>query len=182
MAKTNTTTATESLTRILSLHNQFRIAFMNIMEYSAEECTPFLNAIDDHAIHSIRFWAYSYNDDGTKEKWGEITLRVDWDKHNFLMSTENQTVVLKKKWGGGLPETRAAVESLNELIRTYKLKVNFSVGFVDNISTDRYNYYMKYLGLVKGTPIKWKYPNIHKESYDSIVLEEFGIDLEWSEE
>lgn len=158
MARTgvSASASTATFVRMLTIKNQFKIAFQRIMDYSEESYTPYLSAISEKKIDSIAFWAYRKDSHGEREKWCQLTIYVDWDKHeNFLLSGE-KTVVLKKNWNGIIPEMGAAIDILVELIDEYKLTPTFSVGFVPEISTNDYDLYMKKLGLVSGKPVKWK--------------------------
>ena len=156
MASTNTNTQTETFTRIFGIKNQFKIAFERLMGYSSKQCTPFLDAIQNKVINEITFWAYTYDEYGEREKWCELVLYVDWDEHeHFLIESKNE-IFLKKSWNGVVPEVDVAIGMLEDAIAEFNLKPTFSVGFIKNISTEDYNFYMKKLGLVNGKKVKWK--------------------------
>ncbi len=156
MAQTNSTTKTESFTRIFGIKNQFKIAFKRLMNYSNDQCKKFLEAIDDQVINHITFWTYTYNEQGEKEKWCQLTIYVDWDAHQHFILQGEEQVILHKSWNGTTPEIDIAIEMIEEAILKFDLTPTFSVGFIEGISKSDYDYYMRYLGLVRGTEVKLK--------------------------
>lgn len=158
MAITGTTTSanTSTFVRMLAIKNQFKIAFQRIMDYSQKNYAPFLDAISDKKIEFISFWSYKVNNTGEKEKWCQLTMFVDWKKHQSFLLDGRNSVVLKKSWDGILPEVGAAIDMFAEITAEYSLIPTFSVQFVSDISTSDYSYYMNKLNLVPGTTVKWK--------------------------
>lgn len=158
MASTNsyTSAVTETFSRIFGIKNQFKIAFKRIMGYSDKECQTYLDAIKDDVIKYITFWAYSYDSLDNREKWCELTLFVDWEAHNkFLLEGKNE-IVMKKSFNGSLPEIGVAIGMIEDAIEEFSITPTFSVGFVDNISSTDYKYYMSKLGLVESKKVEWK--------------------------
>ena len=167
---TNTSTKTETFTRILGIQSQFKIAFKRIMDYTDEKCQPYLDAIKAKKINFISFWAYKFDDFGEKEKWCELTLYVDWEKHERFTLEGNNEISLKRVWNGIIPDISVAVEMIEECISEFELIPTFSINFVKNISEDEYKHYMKILGLVSCKKVQWK-NNKNKAIYASTPKE-----------
>lgn len=156
MAYTNSATKTESFTRIFGIKNQFKIAFKRLMNYSDKQCKKYLDAIDNHAINDITFWTYTYNEQGEREKWCQLTIYVDWDAHQHFILKGEEQITLHKLWNGTTPEIDVAIEMIEEAILKFDLTPTFSVGFIEDINKSDYDHYMSHLGLVRGTEVKWK--------------------------
>ena len=130
------------------------------MGYSDQQCQPFLDAINDKKIEYISFWSSKYNIKGEEEKWCELTMYVDWEKHKSYLLSGKKEITLKKVWDGVLPEVGSAIDIVEEMNKEFELYPSFSVGF-NHLDSVEYNNYMRKLGLVKGRYVKWK-DNIDK--------------------
>lgn len=158
MANTYTTPTTNVKTyaRIIAIRNQFAYAFKMIYDYSPKEYGPYLDVIEDKKINYITFWGCKFNELKNKnEKWCELTIYVDWEKHNSFMLSGETTIALSIKRKGIIPETECAVDLMVQVIKEYELTPRFSVGFTDNITTNEHDRLMKVLGLVKGSRVEW---------------------------
>lgn len=156
MANTYTTTSVKTYARIIAIRNQFAYAFKMIYNYSPEECVPYLDVIEEKKISYITFWGEKYNEFKNKnEKWCELTIYVDWEKHNSFMLSGETTIALSIKRKGIIPETESAVDLMVQVIKEYGLTPRFSVGFADNITTNEYDRLMRVLRLVKGSKVEW---------------------------
>lgn len=158
MAITQTTTRaiTQTVTRNICIQNQFKTAFRRLMGYSSEKYQRYMDAIAEHKIDHIDFWAYSYDSSGNREKWIQLTLSVDWKKHNNYLIKGEEIIELKKDWNGIVPEIDIAIEEVETFVDANHLTPTFSVGFVPDISNAEHNMYMKKLGLVSGKFVPWK--------------------------
>ena len=154
MASTYTTTNT--FTRKNCIKNQFKTAFLRLMDYSSKDYKDYIEAIECKKIDHINFYGYKYNKYNKKEKWIELTLFVEWDKYDEYIVKGEKSVQLKSKWGEVLPEVTVAIETIEEFVKEYNLKVNFSVGFVSNMTKQEKEQMMETLGLVYGEHIPWK--------------------------
>ena len=155
MARTNATSSTSTFVRMLTIKNQYKIAFKRLMGYSDQQCQPFLEAIHEKKIDYISFWSSKYNSKGVEEKWCELTIYVDWEKHRSYLLSGKDKVTLKKVWDGVLPEVGSAIDIVEEMNEEYGLHPTFSVGF-NHLDSEEYNKYMRKLGLVKSRSVKWK--------------------------
>lgn len=165
----STHTVTETFARNVCIRNQFKIAFKRIMGYSSDEYNKYIEAISLHKIASIIFWAYSYNGYGEKEKWIELILNVNWKEHNDYLIKGEETVELKRKWNGVLPEIEVAIDDIQSFIEQNQLESTFSVEFVPDISRNEYDGYMESLGLVKGKAVPWKEDMVDIRSKEDMV-------------
>ena len=187
MATTTTNSKTSAKTstfqRIVAVKYQFRTAFIRIMSYQEKQYSPYLEAIDEKKISSISFWAYKYNEQNEREKWCQLTMFVDWNKHNSFLLDGRDSVVLKKEWNGVIPEVDSIISAFEEIITTYALTPTFSVQFDNNLNSDEYDCYMKKLGLVKGTSVSWK-TDIDYSELSTIIkttlteLQEMSLELQ----
>lgn len=150
-----TTTRTNTYTREVCLKNQFDIAFQRLTDCSENKRKLYLQTIEDKKIEYISFWAYDYNN-GEREKWIELTLFVDWGKHDNYILSGNDKIKLKSSWNGILPEIGATINIVQETIDEYQLETSFSVGFSKSVIGNEYEYLMNKLGLVHGKSIRWK--------------------------
>lgn len=153
---TRTKTKTETFTRIVSIKNQFKIAFLRLTDYTDDKINSYLEAINERKIEQITFWAYKDNEDGMREKWCELIISVDWSQHKSYILNEQVNITFKKSWKGVFPEITTAIEIMEETINEFDLECTFSVSFVKDISKKEYNFYMKKLGLVEGVIASWR--------------------------
>lgn len=163
MATTYARTKTETFTRIVSIKNQFKTAFLRLTDCSDDKINDYLEVINEHKIEGITFWAYKYNENGKREKWCELILSVDWSQHESFILNEQVNVTLRKTWKGELPEIITSINTMEEAISVFDLESTFSVSFVKDISKEEYDFYMEKLGLKEGTYVPWKN---EKKSYD----------------
>lgn len=156
MASTYTNTRTETFTRSICIKNQFRMALMRIRKYSAAECEPYMEALSEQKIKSMEFCAYKNTKDGKRELWAQLTMYVDWGKHNEYLKKGDVSVKLDKKWSGTLPEIDNSIKDMEDIVNAMTLRTTFFVNFSDNISDSEEEYYMKKLGLAYSSAIAWK--------------------------
>ena len=173
MASTNASTSASALPRILALKNQFKIAFKRIYDYSDEKIKPYLVLIEKQKIDYITFWAYSIDSNGEEEKWCELALYVDWEKHRSYLLAGEKEVIFKPSWNGTAPEVDSAIDTYLDYVdycstNYQSLTSTFSVGFAEDVSGAEHDSYMKLLGLVKGKSVKWK-KGINTAQYKTIV-------------
>ena len=149
-------TITNTFTRKNCIKNQFKTAFLRLMNYSSKEYKDYLDAIERQKIDHISFYGYKRNKYNKKEKWIELTLFVEWDKYNEYIIKGEKSVQFKSKWGEVLPEVTVAIETIEDFVEEYNLNVNFSVGFVSNMTKQEEDELMKSLDLIYGEYIPWK--------------------------
>lgn len=180
---TRSKTKTVTRTRIATIKDQFRLAFMRLMEYSKEQYSVYLEAIEEKAIKSISFYAYSY-ENAERIKWAQLKFVVDWEKHQELIESGKELITYKESFEGYMPETTIGVEDFEQYIEENGLYASFSVEF-SPVGYQKYDYYMDKLGLVSGKRIAWrKDSNEEKDEkmtvvkvYSPRILEEFHMEL-----
>lgn len=177
MASTNTNTRTETFTRSICIKNQFRMALMRIRKYSAAECEPYMEALSEQKIKSMEFCAYKDTKDGGRELWAQLTMYVDWGKHNEYLKKGDVSVKLDKKWSGTLPEIDNSIKDMEDIVNEMTLKTTFFVNFSDRISDTEKDYYMKKLGLVYSSAIAWK-KSADGRSGSQTIYERIGRELQ----
>lgn len=180
MASTHTNTKTVTYARLPAICNQFRTAFYRIMNYSEDDAAPYLKWLSQKKIVSIAFWGYQYNQLNQKEKWCELTLHVDWVKHNEFVLKGSDHIQLKENYKGMIPEINAAIYWMQQMVECYNLYTSFTLTY-GNITSEEHDEFAREQDLVPSKKIEWHSTPISQGIVSGPELSELTADMKFCE-
>lgn len=157
MAQTNTGTSTLTLTRMLALQSQVRIALRRSALINETAMEALMKGLDNQWIEVLKVYAL----DSTNLCKGELRLRIDWKTYGLEMSKGNATVVIDHSvWQDGASiEVDEIVRLFNTYVKKNQLRTHWVVNYQPHLNVNEIN---KELGFHITTEPTWaKTPTVN---------------------
>ncbi len=180
MPVTRTGTTTHTFGRINLLATQIKIFLRRTTDISSKDLEIIKEGVENKWLQ--KFHVYGFD----KENFCrvQLTLSIDWNEHNYMVSVGKETVSIEdKKWENNTAiELDEAIRLFTEFVEEASLTTQWRVSYSDLIekNPDKKEEVRSKLGLGSGTPINWAVETESKDIPGIPELSELKIGFKWA--
>lgn len=170
MAGTGTGTKTSSnsfnTSRIDLICKQLEVLLGNLTNWKTDKICKLTYAIKHKYLNSVTLYAV----DTVGNCYGAIKYSLDWEKHQSLLITDGNILSVKRKYEASLPETKALVEGMNDLMSEMNLHIDTYFNIVES-------HRVEFSRLFKTKPIEAPHLVGESANFNTKILSEVNASL-----
>lgn len=106
---------------------QLEVLLGNLTNWNTDKIYKLIYAIKNKYLNSVTLYAV----DNNNNCYGVIEYNLDWEKHQSLLITDGNILSVKRKYETSLPETKALVEGIKDLMSEMNLHIDVYFNIVE---------------------------------------------------